>query len=107
MPEEKTDSLPKTTPPSANDGATANLETKTANDGVLSINKPTASESPADKPPVPNDPPAIEPVINTPTPPADPVVISQDEAEAHDPAQHLSDQIEVLTGEVQALEAKI
>jgi hypothetical protein len=99
----------------------AELETTTANDGSLAINqassaeeKPTEDAPKADAKPIADAAaPAEDSLIQTPTAPASdaPVVVSDADVAAvekeADPHQSLAEQIEVLTGEVQALEAKI
>jgi hypothetical protein len=84
----------------------SNAALTTANDGAIEINKTAPVAAP---PPAPADParpaPADKPVAEPP------VVINEADIAAsqkeNDPHESLSEQIEVLTGEVQALEAKI
>ncbi len=104
------------------------LETTTTNDGSIAVNQIVTPKT--DEPVKPTDPvveeakpakvPATEPakspvgtedvMVQTPTPEV-PVVVSEADVAAaqkeNDPHESLSEQIEVLTGEVQALEAKI
>lgn len=94
-------------------------ETTTANDGSLAINQnsqaPKAADTVAPAPKTELPKPEASPVLETPAAPTpapdSPVVVSEADVAAaekeNDPHESLGEQIEVLTGEVQALEAKI
>lgn len=104
---------------------TADLSTTTANDGSLAINQVEPAASSSDKKEVANDskseastdapaaPATEDTLIQTPVAASStaPVIVSDADVAAvekeNDPHQSLAEQIEVLTGEVQALEAKI
>jgi hypothetical protein len=95
--------------------SSTNLETTTTNDSSLAINQEAPAAAPAApeaEPKAENKTPSTDAtedtLIQTPTQPV--VVSDADVAAAEkeaDPHQSLAEQIEVLTGEVQALEAKI
>ncbi len=108
--DEKTEETKPTTPA---EKPAESPETTTANDSSIAINQdaPSADVKPAEPqatPAAPKPDATEETLIQTPTAPV--VVSDADVAAAEkeaDPHQSLSEQIEVLTGEVQALEAKI
>lgn len=108
--DEKNEETKSTTPA---EKPAASPETTTANDNSIAINQdsPAAESKSAESPATPAAPSSEvteETLIQTPTAPV--VVSDADVAAAEkeaDPHQSLAEQIEVLTGEVQALEAKI
>ncbi len=101
--------LPQPSAPLPPPPANPSIETITANDGALPINKPTAPDSASNQ--SEPTPATIPPADSLPRPggislPS--VVVSEADIEAtKDESEHLSEQIEVLTGEIQALESKI
>lgn len=97
----KTDQKPEADP--------ATLETTTANDGNISINKPAEQ---VDAPTVEESVKPDLSAVSTPETPAgsssEPVVLKPEDVQTATPdTERLQEQIESLTGEIQALEAKI